>query len=363
MEAMRAAGMTAAEVIVAATHNGARAMRRESDFGTVERGKAADFVILPADPLADIRNLRRVERVVRGGDVWRRDQLEFPKAEGIGQDGRAWFSLPDTSGAIARADSALSTSPNDVEKTLAAAAARAAVWRYCEAIELYTRAVELAPNDWRPYRFRGHRYISLRRLDEAVRDLERAAALDSLSFDVAYHLGLAYYLRGDYARAAEVYGRCMGLAEKPDAIQLERSGRLPQGFRSCMRMASNDDDRVAMADWRYRALRRAGRDDDARRLLDTIRGDMNVGVNTSYLQALLFYKGVRTEGEILDPRRITGNQLETIGYGVANFHLAQGDTARALSLMRRIASDDSRWQAFGFIAAETDLQRLSERPR
>jgi imidazolonepropionase-like amidohydrolase len=79
MEAMRAAGMTSMEVIVASTRNGARAMRRDTDFGTLERGKIADFVIVTADPLAEIGNLRRVERVVRNGAVWRRDQLVFPQ--------------------------------------------------------------------------------------------------------------------------------------------------------------------------------------------------------------------------------------------------------------------------------------------
>jgi len=67
MEAMQAAGMTASEVLVAATRNGARAMGRGKDLGTVEKGKLADLVIVGADPTADIANLRKVKHVVRGG--------------------------------------------------------------------------------------------------------------------------------------------------------------------------------------------------------------------------------------------------------------------------------------------------------
>jgi imidazolonepropionase-like amidohydrolase len=69
LEAMREAGLTPAEVLVAATRNGATAMGRGADFGTVAAGKLADLVVLAADPLADVRNWRRLRYVVRGGVV------------------------------------------------------------------------------------------------------------------------------------------------------------------------------------------------------------------------------------------------------------------------------------------------------
>lgn len=67
MEAMQAAGLTPMQVLVASTRGGALAMGREKDFGTVEKGKAADLLIVGADPTADIANLRKVRYVVRGG--------------------------------------------------------------------------------------------------------------------------------------------------------------------------------------------------------------------------------------------------------------------------------------------------------
>jgi imidazolonepropionase-like amidohydrolase len=77
MEALHAAGLKPLEVIVAATRNGALAMGRLADFGTIERGKIADIIVLRADPLADIRNVRSVELIVRGGAVQRRSELTF----------------------------------------------------------------------------------------------------------------------------------------------------------------------------------------------------------------------------------------------------------------------------------------------
>lgn len=77
MEALHAAGLTPMQVIVAATRNGALAMGRLADFGTIERGKIADLVVLRADPVADIRNARTVELIVRGGTIHRRADLIF----------------------------------------------------------------------------------------------------------------------------------------------------------------------------------------------------------------------------------------------------------------------------------------------
>ena len=76
MEAMGEAGMTPMEVLVASTRNAARAMGR-TDIGTLEPGKLADLVVLDADPLAAIANLRRVRLVARGGEIWTREELEY----------------------------------------------------------------------------------------------------------------------------------------------------------------------------------------------------------------------------------------------------------------------------------------------
>ncbi|HEX2205172.1 MAG TPA: amidohydrolase family protein [Longimicrobium sp.] len=76
MEAMAEAGMTPMQVLVASTRTAARAMGRE-DIGTLETGKLADLVVLDADPLASVANLRRVRLVARGGEIWTREELEY----------------------------------------------------------------------------------------------------------------------------------------------------------------------------------------------------------------------------------------------------------------------------------------------
>jgi imidazolonepropionase-like amidohydrolase len=69
MEAMQAAGLTPIQVLVASTRGGALAMGVERVTGTVEKGKAADLLVVAADPTADIANLRKVKFVARAGVV------------------------------------------------------------------------------------------------------------------------------------------------------------------------------------------------------------------------------------------------------------------------------------------------------
>jgi imidazolonepropionase-like amidohydrolase len=75
MEAMQAAGLTPMEVIVASTRGGAAAMGKLQELGTVEAGKAADLLVLDADPTRDVSNFRRILQVVRGGVIRERSEL------------------------------------------------------------------------------------------------------------------------------------------------------------------------------------------------------------------------------------------------------------------------------------------------
>jgi imidazolonepropionase-like amidohydrolase len=75
LELMARAGLSPQEILVAATRGGAYIMGRESELGTIEKGKLADLVLLDADPLTDIRHTRRVYRVVKGGALLDPEQI------------------------------------------------------------------------------------------------------------------------------------------------------------------------------------------------------------------------------------------------------------------------------------------------
>ena len=72
MELMVKAGMTPMQTLVASTGAAAKVMGIDREVGTLEPGKRADFVVLAADPLADIRNTRTIDSVWIDGSMLHR---------------------------------------------------------------------------------------------------------------------------------------------------------------------------------------------------------------------------------------------------------------------------------------------------
>lgn len=68
LELMAKAGLTPAQVLASATRTAARCMGVERDLGTLEAGKWADFVVLDANPLSDISNVRKISAVWIAGN-------------------------------------------------------------------------------------------------------------------------------------------------------------------------------------------------------------------------------------------------------------------------------------------------------
>ncbi len=69
LELLADAGLSPSEALLAATRNNARALGQSDQLGSIEAGKLADLVVLDADPLLDIRQTRRIHRVIRAGVV------------------------------------------------------------------------------------------------------------------------------------------------------------------------------------------------------------------------------------------------------------------------------------------------------
>ncbi len=230
--------------------------------------------------------------------------------------------------------------------------------RFRDAIDIYTRGIEMHPRDARFYRHRGHRYITVRDFDRAIADLDRAASLtagradeiepdgipnarntptSTLQSNIWYHLALAHYLEGDFARAVSAY-------------------------RSCMEVSKNPDMLVATSHWLYMTLRRLGRDAEAARVLEPIRADLDVIENTAYHRLLLMYKGELPVDSLLSQSSSGALDDVTTAYGVGNWYLYNGDDARAREILQRIVATGN-WPAFGAIAAEAELHRVSRSSR
>lgn len=257
--------------------------------------------------------------------------------------GVKYFAQTDDKGEIAKAQEKLAAEPKNIELLIALGRAQANVWRYQDAIATYTRGLKLAPTNAMLYRHRGHRYISTRQFAKAVSDLKRAAQLKTDDFDIWYHLGLAHYLRGEFAQAAAAYEKCYAVAEKNRAqAEAGKEGR--------------DDSVIAISDWLYMTYRRLKKDDAAAQVLAKITPQMSVKENKSYYDRLLLYKGLRQETDLVNVEKATDLEIATVGYGLGNWHLYNGRPAQAEALFRKIVSG-KYWPAFGFIAAEAELAR------
>ncbi|MBI1874101.1 MAG: PD40 domain-containing protein [Acidobacteria bacterium] len=76
-------GLTPYEALRTATVNAAEALGMSAQLGTIEAGKLADLAMVDGDPLADIRNARRVKKVMKDGEVFTLEELlKRPAATG-----------------------------------------------------------------------------------------------------------------------------------------------------------------------------------------------------------------------------------------------------------------------------------------
>lgn len=243
--------------------------------------------------------------------------------------GVEYRSLADT-GAIARAERARAANPADVALIIQLGQAQSAARQFREAIATFGSGLAIAPGDPMLYRWRGHRYLSVRELDRALDDLRRGFALDSTNYGVLYHLGIVWFARGDFARAADVFTRAQPFA--PDAGEL-----------------------AGATDWLWMALARGGRSAEARRMLD--RRPDSLPVNNAYTRRLSLYRGQIGPDEVLTPADTSDVAVATLSYGIGNWYLVRGDTARARTWFERSVQSGG-WPAFGFILSEIELQRL-----
>ncbi|MBX2965677.1 MAG: tetratricopeptide repeat protein [Cyclobacteriaceae bacterium] len=279
-----------------------------------------------------------------------------------GLDGREFFT-PDFSEATkARLDSNLNIARKNFEENpseenyIWLGRREAYRYQYTEAIKIFTDGLEQYPGSYKLLRHRGHRYITVRDFSKAIADFQMAASfmprqpleiepdgvpnklnrpLSNTQFNVWYHLGLAHYLKGDYESAEKAYLQCLDVSDNDDLI-------------------------TATADWLYMTYRRMNKPEEAAKVLELIREDMNIIENDSYHHQLQMYKGMLPPDDLL---KVSGSNsdvdlaLATQGYGVGNWYLCEGDTTRAVEIFRQVTSG-KQFAAFGFIAAEADLKRL-----
>jgi len=226
---------------------------------------------------------------------------------------------------------------------------------YKEAVKIFTQGIEKFPSDARFYRHRGHRFITLRCFDEAIKDFEKAAKLirgkadeiepdglpnarniptSTLQSNIFYHYGLAFYLKGDFRRALKAYREAEKVSRNPDML-------------------------VATRHWLYMTLRRLGKTKEAEKSVADIKDNLDIIESGDYYKLIKLYQGKRTAEDLL---KEIGAETDTLGnaslgYGLGNWFLYNGEKEKAAKIFRQITAGN-QWASFGYIAAETDLRHF-----
>lgn len=243
--------------------------------------------------------------------------------------GVAFRSQPDT-GPVARAERALAADPRNIQRFIELGTAQSGARQMQEAVQTFTRALAIAPNDPMLYRWRGHRNLSVRNFDGSMADLTRGYGLDSLNYGVLYHLGVLRFVRGDFNGAADAFRRAQPHA--PDGGELAGS-----------------------TDWLWMSLQRAGRATEAVAML--ARRPDSLPTTAAYAKRLRLYRGELTPDALFAPSDTGDVDVATLSFGLGNWYLVKGDTARARTQFERSVKSGG-WPAFGFIASEAELARL-----
>jgi tetratricopeptide (TPR) repeat protein len=243
--------------------------------------------------------------------------------------GIEYRSQPDT-GPVARAEAALKADPKNVDRFIQLGVAQSGARQFREAIKTFTNGLAVAPNNAMLYRWRGHRHLSVREFDQAMADLTKGLALDSTNYGVLYHLGIVRYIRGDFAGAAAAFTRAQPRA--PDAGELAGS-----------------------TDWLWMSLMRAGKKAEAQAML--ARRPDSLVIDNAYARRLKLYRGEIGPDAVFTPADTADVQVATLSYGLGNWYLVNGDTAKARANFQRSVKSGG-WPGFGFIVSEVELRRV-----
>ena len=195
--------------------------------------------------------------------------------------------------------------------------------RYREAIDVYSAALALEPDNCRILRLRAGSYLSTLQASAALRDFHRCLELGGEKQDCLYRMGLAQYYAGNYAYASSFLEDCFPLCD-------EEMG-------------------IAVIYWHTLTQVRRGTPPT---LLKAYHPGMKVGHHTAYEKAVAVWAGVKDFDELLEELESQRDDLE---YGIALYGLIFHPICQKREeYLSRLLCRDGFWFSFAYLAAWID---------
>ncbi len=226
----------------------------------------------------------------------------------------------------------------------------AAINQFNNAIEAYSQGLVSYPDSYKLLRHRAHRFLSTRKVEKAVTDLQRALTLEanadeealeyfpdgkikgSYEYWIWYHLGLAHYLQQHFGEAAAAFSKCWETAKTPK-------------------------NKVGATDWMYNSYHKAGAPEKAAEALEAFTFEKEQDMNYAYSQRVQLYKGQKDPEDLLDVNREVSDWTATemtVAYGIANWYQFRGDDQMARQIYDKIL-ETPYWNAWAYVVTDKEI--------
>ncbi len=220
---------------------------------------------------------------------------------------------------------------------------------YAKAIEIFTQGMEMFPDSYQLYRYRGYFLVRNYQFNEGIADLRHAEALikdanvsliqegipgksnysaSTFKRNIYYYLGQSSMATGDYNTVIDYMDKAVEANELRD----------------------QDDFLVSTSFYKYMALRELGRKDEAQELIKGISRGLNIIDNFDYHEAIKFIQGHYSRAQFL-------KRADSLGkYTIAMVDHFNGNNDQAKALWKQVSANNHK----GYWLAEVELMKIEK---
>lgn len=230
--------------------------------------------------------------------------------------------------------------------------AYASIYQFNNAIKVYNDGLSHSPDSYKLLRYRAHRQLSIRKVNEAIDDLHKALTYlnntDSVELEyqpdgtvsgsyeywIYYHLGLANLLNGNYDEAISAY-------------------------KNCILTSVTGVNKAGATYWLYNSFQKAGEVQNAEELINNFVFDEGTDMMHSYSVRILMLQGKKAPEELLDMEakqnaQEWGKKEVSVAYEVANWYIRHNQVEKGMAIHRKTLQSP-HWSAWTYLVTEKEF--------